>query len=165
MACHVRRVTHPIYGEVIGVASIRCGNGFTPALLAALPKRARALDMTHEGIFVLPRWEPQLVEVAGRYFGAGLFWDEKMFPGLPGWGIGPRPGARTSHKRGPRRGGGGSFEEALRTLGVRAEASLEEALGAYRRKAMEVHPDRPGGSTEKMREVNLAWEVVRERLG
>ena len=45
-------------------------------------------------------------------------------------------------------------------LGVPRDASLEQIKEAKRRKAKECHPDREGGSTEKMAQVNRAYEVL-----
>ena len=44
-------------------------------------------------------------------------------------------------------------------LGVSPEATLAEIKAAFRRKAMEAHPDR-GGSHEEMTRLNEAWEVL-----
>ena len=44
-------------------------------------------------------------------------------------------------------------------LGVSPEASLSEIKAAFRRKAMDAHPDR-GGTHEEMTRLNEAWEVL-----
>jgi len=44
-------------------------------------------------------------------------------------------------------------------LGVNVGASQDEIKKAYRKKAMEHHPDR-GGSEQKFKEVNEAYEVL-----
>lgn len=43
-----------------------------------------------------------------------------------------------------------------RTLGVDSDASLNEVKSAYRKLAMQHHPDH-GGSVERMREINAAY--------
>lgn len=50
--------------------------------------------------------------------------------------------------------------EALEVLGLEPPVTLEEAREAYRRRALEHHPDR-GGSHDDMLAVNEAWEAVR----
>ena len=46
-------------------------------------------------------------------------------------------------------------------LGVQAGASIDEITAAWRRLAMEFHPDRQGGDGQKMAEVNAAYDVLR----
>jgi hypothetical protein len=41
------------------------------------------------------------------------------------------------------------------------EKTKAEALKKYREAAMKHHPDRPGGSESKMKEVNNAWENIK----
>ncbi len=53
--------------------------------------------------------------------------------------------------------------EALEVLGLEPPVTLDEAREAYRRRALERHPDR-GGSHEEMLAVNEAWETVRRAL-
>jgi len=49
---------------------------------------------------------------------------------------------------------------ATQILGVRFGASAEEVKTAYKKMAMAWHPDRPGGSAEKMKEINEAKEIL-----
>jgi DnaJ-domain-containing protein 1 len=49
---------------------------------------------------------------------------------------------------------------ATQLLGVRVGASAEEVKLAYKKLAMKWHPDRPGGSAEKMKEINEAKEIL-----
>lgn len=53
---------------------------------------------------------------------------------------------------------------ATRVLGVRVGATEDEIKVAYRRMAMVWHPDRPGGSAEKMKELNEAKEILLQGL-
>lgn len=46
------------------------------------------------------------------------------------------------------------------TLGVAKDATAAEIKTAYRRAASAAHPDREGGSTERMAAVNKAWEIL-----
>ena len=46
------------------------------------------------------------------------------------------------------------------TLGVPPAATPDEIKQAFRRQAKDAHPDREGGSTEKMAMVNRAYEVL-----
>ncbi len=50
---------------------------------------------------------------------------------------------------------------ALRTLGVKPDATREEIRSAYRALALKHHPDH-GGSVERMREINLAYAAIVE---
>jgi hypothetical protein len=53
------------------------------------------------------------------------------------------------------------------TLGIRAEASRDEAVHAHRRLAMQFHPDvNPGpGVAERMRRITEAWRVLSDPPG
>lgn len=58
----------------------------------------------------------------------------------------------------------GSAEDWREVLGVGPDASLEAVEAAFRAKAREVHPDRPGGSTEEMTRLNAAIAAARAEL-
>lgn len=45
-------------------------------------------------------------------------------------------------------------------LGISPGASAEEITAAFRRAAAAAHPDREGGSTERMADVNVAYEIL-----
>jgi curved DNA-binding protein CbpA len=45
-------------------------------------------------------------------------------------------------------------------LNVSPAASVEEIEAAYRREASKAHPDREGGSHERMQDVNMAWKIL-----
>lgn len=47
-------------------------------------------------------------------------------------------------------------------LGVGKNASADEVKKAYRRLAVQYHPDKQGGSEEKFKEVNEAYEVLKD---
>jgi len=47
-------------------------------------------------------------------------------------------------------------------LGVSKSASADEIKKAFRRKAIELHPDKEGGDEAKFKEVNEAYEVLKE---
>ena len=49
---------------------------------------------------------------------------------------------------------------ATQVLGVRVGATEVEIKAAYKRMAMVWHPDRPGGSAEKMKHINEAREIL-----
>ena len=49
---------------------------------------------------------------------------------------------------------------AAQVLGVRADATAEEVKAAYKKMAMIWHPDRPGGSAERMKDINEAKEIL-----
>jgi len=53
---------------------------------------------------------------------------------------------------------------ATQVLGVRVGATEAEIKAAYKRMAMVWHPDRPGGSAEKMKNINEAREVLLQGL-
>lgn len=51
-------------------------------------------------------------------------------------------------------------EDLYSTLGVERNATDEEIRQGYRRAARDAHPDRAGGTEEKMKAVNKAYEVL-----
>ena len=52
-----------------------------------------------------------------------------------------------------------------RVLGVPLDmCSIEEVRAAFRRRAMELRPDRPGGSHDAMTELNAALAAVEQEL-
>ncbi len=53
---------------------------------------------------------------------------------------------------------------AKQILGVGAGATEDEIKEAYKRMAMVWHPDRPGGSEEKMKDINEAKELLLRAL-
>src|SRR6266550_2794671 len=53
---------------------------------------------------------------------------------------------------------------ATQVLGVRVGATEVEIKAAYKKMAMVWHPDRPGGSAEKMKHINEAREVLLQGL-
>lgn len=55
-------------------------------------------------------------------------------------------------------------DEALRVLGLDADAGYEQARERYRRLAMEHHPDR-GGDTRRLQEINAAMEALARAHG
>jgi DnaJ-like protein len=73
------------------------------------------------------------------------------------------PGARTHQEPGFKRFLQGS--EAIRrhytVLGVKPSATNEEIRAAYRRLATEHHPDRDGGDTARMQQINVAYNELR----
>jgi len=53
---------------------------------------------------------------------------------------------------------------ATNVLGLKAGATEAEIKAAYKRMAMLWHPDRPGGSAEKMKHINEAREILLQGL-
>ncbi len=53
---------------------------------------------------------------------------------------------------------------ATQVLGVRVGATEVEIKAAYKRMAMVWHPDRQGGSAEKMKHINEAREILLQGL-
>ena len=49
------------------------------------------------------------------------------------------------------------------TLGVGKDASADEIKKAFRRKAVELHPDKQGGDEAKFKELNEAYEVLKDQ--
>lgn len=48
------------------------------------------------------------------------------------------------------------------TLGIGKNASADEIKKAFRRKAIELHPDKQGGDEAKFKEINEAYEVLKD---
>jgi curved DNA-binding protein CbpA len=53
--------------------------------------------------------------------------------------------------------------DPYRVLGVPRDVSSEQLHDAYRRLVKQTHPDRPGGSAEAFKEVQAAYEELRNR--
>lgn len=52
------------------------------------------------------------------------------------------------------------IQEALEVLGLPTMVTRKEVKKRYRELARRYHPDRPGGDTEKMAEVQRAYELL-----
>ena len=52
------------------------------------------------------------------------------------------------------------MQDHYETLGEPRDATAEQIRAAYRRAASKAHPDRNGGSTERMQAVNAAYEIL-----
>jgi hypothetical protein len=103
-------------------------------------------------------------------------------PGAGGFGPGPRPdweppgqggrvgagvgrGRRTGGRTGRARrdvGDEPSAREAYETLDLDPEADEAAVRAAYRRKVKEVHPDQPGGDEERFKQVQAAYDRLRD---
>jgi len=57
----------------------------------------------------------------------------------------------------------GNQKDYYKILGVSENASQEDIKRAYRRLAHEYHPDKAGGSEEKFKEINEAYQVLSDR--
>ncbi len=49
------------------------------------------------------------------------------------------------------------------TLGVNKTASADEIKKAFRRQAVQHHPDKEGGDESKFKEINEAYEVLKDQ--
>ncbi len=48
-------------------------------------------------------------------------------------------------------------------LGISKNASEDEVKKAFRKLAVKYHPDKEGGSEEKFKEINEAYEVLKDK--
>ena len=56
-------------------------------------------------------------------------------------------------------------ENAYRYLGIQRQAQTADVNRAYHQKALQCHPDRDGGSTERFLELRLHMQVIRMARG
>jgi molecular chaperone DnaJ len=56
-----------------------------------------------------------------------------------------------------------SKRDYYEVLGVGKSASADEIKKAFRRKAVELHPDKEGGDEEKFKEINEAYDVLKDQ--
>lgn len=176
MACHCRKVCHPLVGRSIACISIYA-EPFFSELLMRLPKARIFIDRNLLAAFIDPDYLDVLEAVAKRYFGAGIFWDETAVSSLPGWNRvhdwwcppaeppppSPSPEAAPPRPKPRRPDRPAELLSALETLGVSPNADKAAARKAYRKGCLSRHPDR-GGSIEKMVSWNAAWEIVDKML-
>ncbi|TBU76385.1 DnaJ domain-containing protein [Phytopseudomonas daroniae] len=83
--------------------------------------------------------------------------------------------AACSPRRGPPTAAPGSYQQALRLLGVNADSDAEQIKKAYRRLLSRHHPDKMAGSgaapekvreaTETTRELHNAYALIRQQRG
>lgn len=189
MACHCRKVCHPLVGRSIACISIYAEPFFTE-LKVSIPKARIYVDRVLFAAFIDPAYEDVLERVAKRYFGIGIFWDEMAVVSLPGWdrveawwcppaepkppkpdpNWDPETRARREHrstaepKRPSKKVRPKEHAKALEILGCKPTATFEEARKAYRKGCLERHPDR-GGTIEAMVSWNQTWKIVEEMLG
>jgi hypothetical protein len=82
--------------------------------------------------------------------------------GIERWGVGETHDVFTGFRALP------STEPAKRewyvVLGINSNAGWTEAEKAYKKKVVECHPDKPGGSHEAFIELQEAWAVVEKHL-
>jgi hypothetical protein len=100
--------------------------------------------------------------VAGRHLvQIEPYWARAWNRMLRGESPPPPPAARAQRARGERVP---RVRSAWAVLGLEPSASLSEVRRAYRKLALETHPDR-GGEADRFREVQGAYEKVLAKLG
>lgn len=105
------------------------------------------------------RYEEYMREDAWRaFYGAGFRYEDFASGRRSGrtgnfWESDPR-GSQQEQKTPPPNSGG--KQRWFEVLGVSANATADQIRRAYRKLAAKHHPDRPGGSHEKMRDINAA---------
>lgn len=52
------------------------------------------------------------------------------------------------------------MKDPYEVLGISREATIEEVKKSYRKLAMVHHPDKPGGNTDKFKEIQTAYEIL-----
>jgi hypothetical protein len=58
-----------------------------------------------------------------------------------------------------------AFQQCLQLLSVSAQCSHVELRAAFRRAALQAHPDRNGGSNERMVQLNTCYQIVLAKRG
>lgn len=79
-------------------------------------------------------------------------------------GEAPPPMPKRRERPGPLPGGLEERASAWSILGVESTASLVEVKRAFRKRALETHPDH-GGEAEQFRKVQAAYEKLVKKLG
>ncbi|KAB1198606.1 MULTISPECIES: J domain-containing protein [Haloferax] len=95
-------------------------------------------------------------------FGAGPRGDPREGPGAGRFGGNGQTSRRTRYQRVRPPRNGLSRSEALRTLGLDADASSEDVKRAYRERVKETHPDSKTGDEEAFKRVSRAYERLSE---
>jgi hypothetical protein len=139
---------------------------FVSELKFSVASKRRKYDPASHEWFVEHGMLPLVTRLVRRYFrDVEIGYDGRFNVHEP-----PSWGQTSGHDWGSTSGNGSAGSQAQQVsneynvLGLSLNCRWEDVQRAYRKLAMQCHPDR-GGSTERMQAVNVAYSTLKKRFG